>query len=167
MAYSSPRTWVAGEIVTAAQMNQDVRDNQLAAFPLGVDAWTAFTPTLTQSATVSKNVIYARYQRIGRLIVANCRLVCSSSGTASNGITIGLPVAAVHSALTPVGIGWVVDISANRNYSGVALLNSASTCQVSANNDPDVLGGGTSTTMTAALVSTDVVGYSICYEAVA
>ena len=27
MAYVSPRTWVTGEIVTAAMMNQDVRDN--------------------------------------------------------------------------------------------------------------------------------------------
>jgi hypothetical protein len=27
MAYSTPRTWVAGDVLTAAQLNQDVRDN--------------------------------------------------------------------------------------------------------------------------------------------
>lgn len=166
MAFQTPKTWASGDKPTSAELNQDIRDNTLAAFPLGVDAWTNFTPTLTQSATVSKTIAYAKYQRVGRWIVANVRLVCTSSGTASNGITVGLPVPAVHVALQPVGIGWVVDISANRNYSGIALLNSSTTLQVAANNDPDVLGGATSLTMTAALVSTDVVGYSIVYEAV-
>jgi hypothetical protein len=27
MAYATPRTWVAGDVLTAAQLNQDVRDN--------------------------------------------------------------------------------------------------------------------------------------------
>jgi hypothetical protein len=27
MAYATPRTWVSGDVLTAAQMNQDVRDN--------------------------------------------------------------------------------------------------------------------------------------------
>jgi hypothetical protein len=27
MAYATPRTWVAGDVLTAAQLNQDIRDN--------------------------------------------------------------------------------------------------------------------------------------------
>jgi len=30
MAYTDPRTWVTGEIVTAAQLNEQLRDNMLA-----------------------------------------------------------------------------------------------------------------------------------------
>jgi microcystin-dependent protein len=35
MAWTTPRTWVAGETLTAALMNQQVRDNWNAAFPTG------------------------------------------------------------------------------------------------------------------------------------
>src|SRR5919106_4616538 len=39
--------------------------NSAAAFPLGFAAWTAYTPTLTQSATPTKTVNRARYMRVG------------------------------------------------------------------------------------------------------
>lgn len=41
MAWTAPRTWVAGETVTAAIMNTHVRDNLKE---IG-DAWDSFTPT--------------------------------------------------------------------------------------------------------------------------
>jgi hypothetical protein len=35
MAWSAPRTWVAGETLTAALLNAELRDNMLAAEPVG------------------------------------------------------------------------------------------------------------------------------------
>lgn len=36
MAWTAPRTWQVGEVVTAAQLNTHVRDNLMAVVPVGV-----------------------------------------------------------------------------------------------------------------------------------
>jgi len=47
MAWTSPRTWVTGEIVTAAMMNEQLRDNllYLGDPPLNIDSGLLFTDT--------------------------------------------------------------------------------------------------------------------------
>jgi hypothetical protein len=51
MAWTTPRTWVAGEVVTASQMNTHVRDN-LA----DLDARVNITPQITQATeTITAN----------------------------------------------------------------------------------------------------------------
>jgi len=47
MAWTSPRTWVTGEIVTAAMMNEQIRDNllYLGDPPLNIDAGLLYTDT--------------------------------------------------------------------------------------------------------------------------
>lgn len=166
MAYTTPRTWVTGELVTAAMLNANIRDNENAAFPLGVDAWTTYTPTLTQSATVTKTVTYAKYQRIGRLIVVNCVLTVTGAGTAANAITVGVPVAAASAGFMVVGAGYVQDVSAGPlNYSGIAVLSTTTTIQF-ANAQGAATGGLLGVGgFTAALASPDVVSFSITYEA--
>lgn len=51
MAWTSPRTWVSGEVPTATVFNTHVRDNLKA---IG-DPWTAYTPSLTGSGTTQGN----------------------------------------------------------------------------------------------------------------
>lgn len=53
MAWSSPRTWVTNEIVTAAQLNQEIRDNlgcftSMIAYTDGalLSGWADYTSTL-------------------------------------------------------------------------------------------------------------------------
>lgn len=165
MAYTAPSTWVAGNVLTAAQLNQQLRDNLLAAFPLGVDAWTGYTPTLTQSATVTKTVSRAVYQRVGRLVVVAFSLSATSAGTASNNIQIGLPVAAAASSV-PGGSVWIYDASANINYVGIAVLLSTTTIGA-------IISGGTGYAgnvggvMAAALASGDALLGHVTYEAAA
>jgi hypothetical protein len=55
MAWSSPRTWTTGEVVTAAHMNQEVRDNFLAAFPnqMNVLDWDPSLEATTTNPSVS------------------------------------------------------------------------------------------------------------------
>lgn len=164
MAYSTPRTWVAGEIVTAAQLNQDVRDNQLAAFPLGVGAWTSFTPTLTQSATVTKTVTSATYMRVGRTIFVEYRLTVTGTGTAANAVLVGLPVTARGGTGTIAGSGSIYDSSANLSYKGLAEFASTSTVRFlpTETTVANFLGV---TSFTAALASGDVVAGFLIYEA--
>lgn len=117
MAYSTPATWVAGDVLTAAQLNAQLRDQLLAAFPLGVDGWTTYVPTLTQSVTVTKTVTRGTYQRIGRTVIANINLSVTSAGTVSNAVLVGLPVAAA-AAGGASGFGWIFDASTATRYAG-------------------------------------------------
>lgn len=53
MAWSAPRTWTTGEIVTAAQLNQEVRDNLLAVnIPHALGAQVAAAQTTTSTTYV-------------------------------------------------------------------------------------------------------------------
>lgn len=74
-------TFVAGQVLTAAELNS-----------LGV--WSDYTPTWTQSATITKTTNFARYTQLGKLVVGSLKMTASSAGTANNKILVGLPVSA-------------------------------------------------------------------------
>jgi hypothetical protein len=50
MAWTNPKTWVPGELVTAAQLNQYIRDNMNAMFPVGSYLLRAASYTTTETA---------------------------------------------------------------------------------------------------------------------
>lgn len=164
MAWSTPKTWTAGELVDVAEMNQEVRDNLNAIVPNGPGAWTAYTPTLTQSGAVTKTVTYARYMRLGRLIVVQGLLAVTGSGSASNAVVVGLPVAAAQAGNMNCGTGFIFDTSAVAGYAGHAILTSTTSIQFrpSTVTATGVLGA---TTFTDALASGDTIDFSVSYEA--
>lgn len=161
MAWSTPRTWSTGELVTAAHLNQELRDNLAAAFPLGVDAWTAYTPTLTQSNTVTKTVARAVYTRVGRLITCTFYLAVTGSGTAGNTVVAGLPVEAA-SANSMNGAGQIFDTSTTTRYGGL-WIGSGATAVVLAGDWAGASGWGVNPNV--ALASGDVITGTITYEA--
>lgn len=166
MAWSTPATWVAGAVLTAAQLNAQVRDNLNAAFPLGAPdvAWTGYTPTLTQSATVTKTVTYAKYTRVGRTIIGSVYLTVTGTGTASNAIKVGAPVAAAATGLI-LGPAYVFDTSAALLYTAVATLSSTTEIQMlgTVNGAATPVLGALG--FTAALASGDLVLVNFQYEA--
>lgn len=167
MAYpTTPKTWVAGDVLTAAQLNAELRDALLGAFPLGPPdvAWTSYTPTLTQSGAVTKTVSYAKYTRVGRLVVASCRLAVTGTGTAGQPVAVGLPVASVAND-RPIGSFHLIDASAVLNYTGVALYEVAWAGAIGVGNAQSA--GFGQAQFTAALASGDFVGYAIAYESLA
>lgn len=164
MAYpATPKTWVAGDVLTAAQLNAELRDALLGAFPLGPPdtAWTSYTPTLTQPGAVTKTVTYAKYQRVGRLIVANGLLTCTGTGTAANQVAVGLPVAAAQAANMPAGSLYIFDASAGLFYNAVLSLTTTTTGVGFVNASGNALGVNS---FTAALAAADIVGFSAIYE---
>ena len=164
MVYTTPRTWVTGELVTAAMLNEQIRDNENAIVPNGAGAWTAYTPTLTQSGAVTKTVTSARYMKVGRMVTAVVYLTCTGSGTASNPVLIGLPVAAAAINLR-VGVGQIVDASAGFvAYNGIAEILTTTTVRLwpASTDSGDVLGN---VVFTAALANNDQVHISVTYEA--
>lgn len=166
MAYpATPKTWVAGDVLTAAQLNAELRDALLAIFPLGPPdvAWTAFTPTLTQGVTVTKTVTYARYMKVGRTVLAQVRLAVTGAGTAGTKISAGLPPPAGASD-GPVGVFHFVDASFPNNYTGMGLMEGGNS--VIGMPSGFVAGFGQTSSQTAvALASGDTISYAVCYEA--
>lgn len=87
---ATPRTWVAGEVPTAANFNTDVRDLGRAF----ADAWTSYTPTLTASSSNPTNWTQTGYYcRAGKLVICKFILTAGASMTAGSGLyRIALPV---------------------------------------------------------------------------
>jgi hypothetical protein len=126
MAWTTPRTWVANETATAANLNTHVRDNLNALY--GTDS--TYTPTLSQGAStnIAKTVNEARYIQNGRIVDVWMVLSSTAAGTAGSNVTVSLPVAASgHLASAAVGHGYYYDQSANLIYNGLCRLASTTT----------------------------------------
>lgn len=159
-----PSTPYRGQLIFETDTNSFVARDTSDAWQTVVQmgAWTSYTPTLTQSATVTKTVTYAKWTRFGRTIVAAVSLSVTGAGTAANNILIGLPVTAAV-ASGPCGSGYVNDSSAVTNYSGTVLLASTTTVGIVAHLGSGFVGG--SGAMTAALATADTVTVFATYEA--
>lgn len=160
------KDWTAGQIVTAADMDDFVqlqtlekfasasaRDTALSARKregmhtyqddINTDtvysgaAWStigpvhgggiSWTPAVTQSGSVTCTNNASTYFRLGRLVIAWFDLTVSGSGSASNDITISLPVTG-RSNLGAIGVVKLVDVSAtpDLNYASVVCAVSTS-----------------------------------------
>ncbi|MFE1926540.1 hypothetical protein ACFW91_28765 [Streptomyces asoensis] len=106
----APRTWVVGEVVTAALFNQEIRDQFSSIF----DAWTTYTPTWTATSNpnISTGTITGRYLKVGRRCIAVVKITMGSSTTfGSGGYNIGLPFAAA-AGVDYTGIARLVAVNA-------------------------------------------------------
>jgi len=112
--WTAPRTWVAGEVVTAAIMNTHIRDNQKALS----DAWASYSPTWTASTTnptLGNGGLIGTYLNAGKLVMYRIRVAFGSTTTVGSGTyTWTLPVAAITTSV-PVGMAVCFDASAVTN----------------------------------------------------
>lgn len=99
MAWTTPRTWVSGETVTAALMNAHVRDNLAAALPGGA-AGTAvtfaagnFTANGSMTWTVaSGDQTTFRYVEVGKVMHMWVYLVTTTvGGTPNTQLRVAIP----------------------------------------------------------------------------
>lgn len=104
----------SGQVLTAATLNT-----------IGA-AWVDYTPTLTQSATVTKTIVIARYCQFQKTIIGQLVLNATSAGTAGNAVQIGLPIAARTTGAV-LGSGYIYDASTNTIYGGPAYAFSGTT----------------------------------------
>jgi hypothetical protein len=146
-------TFPAGHILTSADMD--------TITPVGVGAWTSFTPTLVQSVAVTKTTVQASYMKIGRLCVVNYYLSVTGAGTAANVVQLGLPLASNSVAFAGVGSGMIFDSSVSTFYSGTAIIDTATTVKFAPNAVGNYLGAGS---FTAGLASGDIVSAFIAYQ---
>src|SRR4051812_49056204 len=124
MAWTPPRTWIAGEVVTESLLNTHLRDNLLALAPVTPATWTAWTPTVLGGATT---LTEARYTQVGKTVT--CQATVAFTTTVALTISVSLPVTARTGAgggVTPVGTARAFD-SGTTFYSGMAMLASTTT----------------------------------------
>jgi hypothetical protein len=128
--------------------------------------WTGYTPTLTQSGTVTKTVTYAKYTQNGKTVTVTMAMSVTGAGSAGSSILIGLPVtAAAATGNHGIGTAAVVDNSTSTRYTGIAQINSTTTFGIapdSASGAPNFLGANPS----FALASPDSIVAFLTYEAV-
>jgi hypothetical protein len=127
VAWTSPRTWAAGEVPSASTFNTHVRDNLKA---IG-DPWTAYTPTLS-GWTKGNGTLAGWAMTAGKLIHYRIEYTVGSTDTLSGQLRISLPATARWSAtpltaLPPVGQASLRDVSAPAGRTRSALLFSSST----------------------------------------
>lgn len=125
MAWTDPKTWSVGDVLTAADMNTYVRDNEDAILPYDV-TWQSYTPTLTAASSNptlgTGSSATGRFYRIGQLCIAHFRVKAGTAGfAAGSGLyRISAPLTAASFMYTTnffrAGGGVFYDSSAPLNY---------------------------------------------------
>jgi hypothetical protein len=158
MAWTTPRTWVAGETVTAALMNTHVRDNEKA---IG-DAWTTWTPTFSGGISAIGNAtVTAKYLQAGKLVIGEVKVTMGGTTSfAAAAISITAPVNFAVTSSLAVGPAYMVDVSANLGYVGVATPLSATAFGIGYNGT-----AGATNLIPFTWASTDILSFSFTYEA--
>lgn len=140
MAWSSPRTWTTGEVVTAAHMNQEIRDNLNALFPDGVTG-VSWSPTLEATTTDPGTSAVAGVEYTdGAVQKCWARWVLSSGGTGTYFVTlpstaVGLTAASGAGEGQAVGSFQILDISPAHMLGGTVLLRSTTRAHFMSDSD--------------------------------
>jgi len=95
-----------------------------------VPIWVDWTPTVTQSVSVTVTVIEAKYRTDYDLVHIYCRLTVTGAGTAGNAIIVSGWPSAINPSPAPVpwplGVGEIQDVG-TAVYFGTPRISTAST----------------------------------------
>lgn len=122
---SGARTVIIGDQIAAAITAKSFTD--IEEILLG---WTAYTPTVVQSGTVTSfSANSFRYRQIGKTVFVQGRLTINAIGgaVAANLVSISLPVTAPAALSGPIGTGSIIDVSASLLYAGQVRMLSTTT----------------------------------------
>lgn len=106
---------------------------------------TSWTPTVTQSGSVTVTVSYAKYSIVGNVAVVRARLAVTGSGTIGNTIVIaGIP-AAIASIDTDtyavIGTGFIANTTAGTiHYHGALVAQGANDWRIITDGSNSYLG---------------------------
>ena len=157
MTWTTPRTWYAGETVTAVIMNAHVRDN----FNAIGNAWTSWTPVVT-GWTPGNGAAVGTYMQAGKLVAFRARFTLGSTTTIAGAFTMTYPVA-VNAGFVGL-LHTAYGNPAGASYNLVARMNSATTFQVFYHGTNGLFANPTST-LPAVWASTNFIDIFGVYEA--
>jgi hypothetical protein len=159
VAWTSPRTWVAGETVTAALLNTHVRDNLKA---IG-DPYAAYAPTYT-NLTIGNGVVTAQYIQAGKHVHGYYRLTVGTTTAFSGVVGVTFPAGAnvvLHWPNTTLGSAFLFDTSSGLTRTGAVYTQSATVMGVVVDNG----GGALSNTVPWTWATGDTLSFQFSYEA--
>lgn len=147
-----PGTWVAGDVLTAADLND-------------IGVWTSYTPVLSQNGTRTATVNYAKYMRTNDFTCVNVDLTCTQTGSSGNLITVSLPVTVGSSSFRALGSGMFFDSSATDIILVSAVYESSTTVRFLTDlSTSRASGDGLGNNPTLALGSNDIISFTLFYE---
>ncbi|MFE6482390.1 hypothetical protein ACFVGN_05545 [Streptomyces sp. NPDC057757] len=121
----APRTWAVGEVVPAAIMNTEIRDQFNSMFA----ARTVYVPTWTSTSVapvLGNGTLTGRHMKIGRMAFVTINLSAGSTTTFGTGnYSFSLPFAAASSGVAEVGASQV--LGTDRWVGGVVISSASST----------------------------------------
>lgn len=85
MAWTDPKTWIANVALSAAELNQHLRDNLKA---IG-DPWQSYTPSWTSSGTnpsIGNGSIVGAYSQAGKLVNFRAQVTIGTTTTFGTGV---------------------------------------------------------------------------------
>lgn len=124
MAWTTPRTWVAGEKPAASTYNTHIRDN----FDAIGDPWTSFTTTLG-AWTQGNGTLASAYMQAGQLVHFRIKLTVGSTTVAAGSANFTLPVNAVGTRVV-AATTLFFDTSAGSYFGGWGFNTTASSLSV-------------------------------------
>lgn len=89
-----------------------------------------YTPTVTQSGSVTVTVNTAVYQKVGQWVTGTLFLTVTGSGTGGNAIAVSLPSASTPTTGFALGHGYLFDSSASAYYPFVAYRSASTAMQL-------------------------------------
>jgi hypothetical protein len=150
-----------GQVLTAdSDQTLGVKWADNAAAP---GAWTTWTPTYTQTGSLTTSAASARYSQIGKIVTAHAEATFSNSGTTNTSFLLtNLPVTAASTGTRIIGHGVLFDSSTSINYSGHLLFVSSTEIRFVGDWSGSLQWGFAPN---LAIASGDVWRFSLMYEA--
>ena len=165
MAWTTPKTWSANEVVTAALLNLHIRDNLNIIAAVGISGWTDYSGSATWTGTGSNptyTVNYAKYCQVGKWVSYRAKYTCTTAGTGT--YAWSLPVGAQAAGTVIYGYGTLYDASGTDTWH-FNLDSGGGTTTIRGLWDQQVGAGVVTQTAPFTFAVSDVVTFQADYEA--
>lgn len=127
---------------------------------------TSYTPTWTQSTTISKTVDFADYTVKDGWLFGEVHMTATgvSNGTALNAMVAGLPVTPLRTQNRPIAYGWFIDASSGNLYDVIGYRSGPTSITFVRTNDESTNPYLGASGFTAAVTTNDVLSFVISYR---
>jgi hypothetical protein len=125
------------------------------------DAWTSYTPTLT-NITLGNGTMIARYKQIGKTVHLFFKFTLGSTSAISGTPTFTLPVNSVNESIS---MAYIQDVGTMNYYAVVTLTSTAGAFYLQTTSSTYSQYGAITSTVPMTWTTTDFLYTSITYEA--
>ena len=166
MAWTTPKTWAAADVVTAALLNAHIRDNLNIIAAVGINGWTDYSASATWTGSGSNptyTVNYAKYCQVGKWVSYRAKYTCTTAGTGTYGWSIPVTARTFAGALS-VGYGTVYDASGTDTWHFI-LDHGGGSAALRGLWDAQTAAGVVTQTSPFTFAVSDIVTFQVDYEA--